>query len=83
MAVNCTDSPSTTEELAGVTAIELNTAGVTVRTVEPLTDPNVAVIVVVPCAALDANPLLLMGATGAAVELHVAVEVRFCVEPSE
>ncbi len=68
--------------MAGVTAIETRAAGATVRVVEPLTEPDVAVIVVLPCATLVASPELLMVATAAVDELHVTVFVRFCVLPS-
>ncbi len=68
--------------MAGVTAIETSMAGPTVRVVEPLTEPDVAVIVVLPCATLVASPELLMVATAAVDELHVTVFVRFCVLPS-
>ena len=58
----------------------------TVRNVEPATDPEVAVIVVVPNAALVARPwlpaLLLIIATVVELELQLDVEVRSCVEPS-
>lgn len=83
VAVNCADIPSGTDELAGVTAIEFNTAEVTVSTVDPLTAPNVAVIVVDPTAALEARPVLLMGATVPLEVVQVAVPVRSEVVPSE
>src|SRR2546425_1280863 len=53
-----------------------------VRTVEPVTDPEVALMVAVPVAMLVAKPVLLTVAVEVASELHVAVEVRFCVLPS-
>ena len=54
----------------------------TVRTVEPVTDPEVALMVAVPVAMLVARPVLLTVAVEVASELHVAVEVRFCELPS-
>jgi hypothetical protein len=42
----------------GVTLIETKVAGVIVRTVEPVMDPRVAVIVVCPFVTLVASPLL-------------------------
>ena len=64
-------------------AIESNTAVVMVKMVEPETDPEVAVMFVVPVARLLASPLvpvlLLIVATIAADELHCTVVVRFCV----
>jgi len=57
-------------------------AGVTVKVLEPLTVPDVAVTVVEPPPAVVASPALLMVATAVADELHVAVLVRLLVEPS-
>jgi hypothetical protein len=58
----------------------------TVNVVEPVTEPEVAVIVVCPVPALVASPFvpaeLLMLATAAPLELHVTVVVMFCVLPS-
>jgi hypothetical protein len=42
--------------IAGVIAIETRTAGVIVRVVEPAIEPEVAVVVVLPTAALAAIP---------------------------
>jgi hypothetical protein len=42
VAVNCCVFPNGTEAFAGVTAIETNVAGATVRVVEPVTDPDAA-----------------------------------------
>ena len=68
--------------MLGVTAIEVNTAGVTVNVAEPLILPKVAVIVAVPCATLVANPVLaLIVATDVFEEVQLAVVVRFCVVP--
>ena len=50
VAVNCSVSPLGMLGLAGVTAIDCRTAGVTVSTVEPVMPPSVAVIVDVPVA---------------------------------
>jgi hypothetical protein len=52
---------------------------VTVKVVEPLIAPEVAWIVVVPCATLVAKPAALIVAIFVADELHVAIAVRFCV----
>jgi len=83
VAVNCTDIPSGTDGLAGVTAIEFSTAAVTVSRADPLTEPKVAVIVVDPTDALEARPVLLMGATDPLEVVQVAVLVRSEVVPSE
>src|ERR1700691_2026410 len=50
---------------------------VTVRVVDPLTEPDAAVIVVLPVATPLANPALLMVATLVLVELHVTELVIF------
>ena len=68
--------------MLGVTAIEVNTAAVTVNVADPLIAPDVAVIVAVPCATLVAKPVLvLMVATDVFEEVQLAVVVRFCVVP--
>jgi hypothetical protein len=82
VAVNCSVAPRTIEELAGVTAIDTSTAAVTVRPVEPLIEPDVAWIVVLPEAAAVAKPLALIVATVGFVEVQVAEFVRFKVLPS-
>ncbi len=50
VAVNCWVSPFAIEGLAGVTAIDCSAAAVTVNTVDPVTAPRVALIVLVPGA---------------------------------
>ena len=60
-------------------AIETRTAAVTVRTVEPVIAPEVALMVAVPVARLVARPVALMPAVEGGFEAQVAVEVRFCV----
>jgi hypothetical protein len=62
-----------------MTAIEANTAAVTVNVAEPLIAPDVAVIVALPCARLVANPALLIVAIDVADELQLTLLVRFCV----
>ncbi len=56
VAVNCWVVPSGMEGIAGVTAIDARAAAVTVSVVEPETEPEMAVMVVVPVAALLAKP---------------------------
>ncbi len=56
MAVNCCVVPRGIVDIAGVTAIETRTADVMVRVVEPVTDPEWAVTLVLPIAALVATP---------------------------
>jgi hypothetical protein len=65
----------------GVTAIEVNTAAVTVSVAEPLIVPEVAVMAEVPEATVVANPLLLTVAIDVADEVQVAVLLRFWVVP--
>ena len=77
VAVNCCVSPGPIDGLAGVTTIEVRVAAVTVRDVEPLIDPDVAVMVVVPAATLEARPELLMVDTLAAEEFQVTELVMF------
>ena len=51
------------EGFAGVTAMETRAAAVTVKPVEPLIEPEVALIVVVPAATAVARPPALTVAT--------------------
>ena len=71
----------------GVTAIETRVAAVTVREVDPVMEPEVAVIVVVPTPAPDTRPcvpeLLLIVATLGLDELQVTESVKVCMLPSE
>lgn len=86
VAANCCLVPKGIEGMAGVTAMESNSAGVTVRSVAPETEPEVAVTVVVPIPVLVARPLLprllLTTATAVFAELQVTEVVRSCVLPS-
>jgi hypothetical protein len=68
-------------ELAGVTAIETRTGAVTVKDAAPLTEPDVAVMVVAPMDAAVATPPELMVATEVAEEAQMTLLVRFCVVP--
>jgi len=60
VAVNCWVAPLVIDGFAGVTAIDCNVAAVTVRTVEPEIDEDVAVMVEVPTPAPLARPDALM-----------------------
>jgi hypothetical protein len=82
VAVNCWVAPLVIEGFAGVTAIDCSVAAVTVSTVEPEIDDNVAVIVELPTPAPLARPDGLIVAVVVVPELHVTVPVRFCVVPS-
>ena len=55
-AMNCCRPPIPMFGMAGATAIDTKVAVVTVSVVELLTDPDVAVMVVLPRPALTANP---------------------------
>lgn len=81
VAVNCLVVPVAILELAGVTAIDTRLAPVTLSDVLPVTDPLVAVMVVLPAAAPVANPLASTLATLPDVEDH-ANDVNNCVLPS-
>lgn len=81
--MNCSVVPGAIEGVAGETAIETRVAAVTVIVVDPLTEPEVAVIVVLPCATVVARPAVeLIVATAGVFELHCTVTVMFCVLPS-
>jgi hypothetical protein len=70
VATNCCEVPAAIEGLAGVTAIETNAAGVTVRLADPDMVPTLATIEVVPGATEVAKPLTTVANPGC-VELHV------------
>src|SRR5208282_3336857 len=54
----------------------------TVKVVDPLIAPEAAAIAVCPGVRALASPPVLIVATAAVDELHIAVLVRFCVLPS-
>ncbi len=86
--MNCCFVPSAILADNGVTEIETRDGPVatTVRVVDPLIAPDVAVIVLPPSPTLLANPKLPaelpIVATPVFDELHTAVEVTSCVLPS-
>jgi hypothetical protein len=61
--------------VAGVTAMETRCTVVTVNPVVPLTAPNVAVMIVLPFAALVASPCALIVAVEGFDEFQTTVEV--------
>jgi len=68
--------------VAGVTEIEVRTAGVTVRVDEFPIVPEVAVIVAVPVTIAVATPeWIFTVAIEVFDEVQVAVAVRFCAVP--
>lgn len=81
VAVNCLVVLVGIVEFAGVTAMETKVAAATVRDAIPLTDPDVAVIVVVPVPTLVASPVVSMVATPVEEE-DQDNEVNSCVLPS-
>ena len=80
--MNCWFVPNAIDGFAGVTAIETRAALVTVSVVDPLTVPELAVIVVVPVPVAVASPALEIVATACKEEPQVTVPVMFCVLPS-
>ena len=78
VAVNCCVVPRGIVAVGGLIAIETSVAAVTVRSADPLIEPDDAVIVALPIATLCANPALMV-ATDCVSDDQVAVEVRSCV----
>jgi hypothetical protein len=74
--------PSGIVGIAGVTAIETSTAGLTVMVVEPLSDPELALTLVLPTATLVAIPGALIVAILPSTVLQLANAVRSSVLPS-
>ena len=77
--MNCCVAPLAIDGFAGVTAIDCSAAAVTVSTVEPVTAPSVALIVLVPAATPVASPPAVIVATAVVADAHVTWLVRFCV----
>ncbi len=63
--------PARSEELAGVTVMDVNSAGVTLIVVDPPMALRDAKIVVMPTETPVASPELLMVATRVLKEVHV------------
>ena len=74
--------PCTTLSELGEAEIVKLPCAVTVRLVDPLIEPKVAWMVVLPAATPVAKPVLLMVATEGTLEVQVAELVRFCLLPS-
>jgi hypothetical protein len=75
-AVNCCVVPTAIEGVAGLTVINVKCAGTTVNVLVSLSEPTVAVMVVVPAATVVASPELLTVATEVEDELHVTPLTR-------
>jgi hypothetical protein len=79
--VNCFVVPTAVAEFAGVTAIDIRVAAVTVSDALPLTVPDVAVMEVAPVPTLVANPLGFTVATDSDEEDQLT-DGSSCVLPS-
>lgn len=75
VAVNLIRVPFAILGVAGAIVSETRCAVDTVRTVEPLNDPKLAVIVEVPVATLVARPCALIVAAAGLDDVHTTVEV--------
>lgn len=82
VAMNCCSVPIASEAVDGEMAIEVRCAATTVKVVESLKDPTLAVIVVVPALNIEASPVLSMVAIAADEEIQVTPLVRSAVDPS-
>ena len=82
VAANCCVSPRGTMGIAGVTVMVTSVAGVTLRLAEPVTEPDAAVICVVPAATVITNPEALMEAIAVLAEPQLTWLVKSCVLPS-
>ena len=80
--MNCCVVPRGTDGIAGVTAMETSTAGVTVTVVEPVIEPEVALTLVLPNPTLLNTPCVLTVAMPEFVVLQVAEFVSSRVLPS-
>ncbi len=83
MAANCCVVLVPIDGFEGVTVIDTNTAGPTVRVVLPVTPAKLALISEVPCAAPVARPPAVIVATAVFDETQVAELVTSSVVPSE
>jgi hypothetical protein len=79
VAVNCCVRPLAIDGFAGVTAMDCSVGAVTVSSVEPTTDPEVALMVLVPAATPVARPPVPILAVAVVPDPHVTDDVRFCV----
>jgi hypothetical protein len=82
VAVNCSVLPFAIEGFAGVTPIETSVGEVTDSKVDPLTLPEVAMIVLDPAAFAVAIPPVVIVAAFVFWDCQLTEPVRFFVEPS-
>jgi hypothetical protein len=83
VAVNCCLVPAAIEALVGDTLIETSAAGVIVIVTDCEVEPDVALIVALPCPTPVATPVLETETTPLEDEAQLIDEVRSCVVPSE
>jgi hypothetical protein len=79
VAVNCCVRPFAMDGFPGVTAMDCSVAAVTVRVVDPVIDPDFALMEEVPAATAVASPAALMVATVVVADAQVTLLVKFCV----
>ena len=82
VAVNCCVAPGLMFAFAGVMEMDTKAGAVTVRVVDPATEPELACIVVLPAVTPLANPALVIVATAVVLEFQMTEAVRFCELPS-
>ena len=63
--------------------IDVSVGGATVRVVVPVTDPDVAEMLLVPSVREVRYPALVIAATEVVADAHDALLVKSCVVPSE
>jgi hypothetical protein len=80
--VNCWLLPRTMLAVAGVTANEVSTGGITVRLEDPEIKPDVAMTIATPGLMPVATPVLVTLAMAGALEVHVTELVMVCLLPS-
>ena len=81
--MNCCVVPLAIDGFAGVTAIDSNSAGPTVKVVLPVTPPELALISDVLCASPVARAPDVTVATLVFDEAQLTALVRFWMDPSE
>lgn len=81
VASSCLNKPTTIVGLGGLMLMETTVALVTVRLAEALTEPEAAVMVVVPGASPEASPALTVAMLGWE-EVHLTCDVTSLMVPS-
>lgn len=81
VAANCWLAPLAIDALPGLTDNDTRTGAVTATLTEPVTAPELALMLVVPSRLPITNPALT-DATAGEEDVHVAEDVRSCVLPS-